>query len=76
MTTVLIAIAKKRNITLTTIWRNRLLFIRTKLRLLSELILSIASYSYERWVSKTRDDSKTLKRELFKQNGKETRNPT
>ena len=56
-----IGIAKNATISLTKIWKNKSIALKTKMRLLNTLVFSIASYGAECWVLKKSDKKKEFK---------------
>ena len=60
-----IAIAKQATISLTNIWKDWLIALRTKRRLLSSLMCSIAGYGAECWTMKESDEKRLESFELW-----------
>ena len=60
-----IGIAKSATISLTKIWKNRSISLKTKMRLLTTLIFPIASYGAECWVLKTSDEIRIQSFEMW-----------
>ena len=60
-----IGIAKNATISLTKIWKNRSIDLKTKMRLLNTLVFSIASYGAECWVLKKSDEKRIQSFEMW-----------